>query len=86
MTVFSDYQAVVARHTKELSDWVANNPTAQQALSNNVGNRTVDQYLDEYSYKFAITYYLASDIRYPQAARLWNEIEPFQAELADLMD
>ena len=85
MSHVSDYRALAAKHTAELRKWIDSDPSAKKKLENHIGNdRSLEGYLDEYSHKFAIAYYLACDLGYPQQDRMREEITPFE-DLEEMM-
>lgn len=82
MTHVGDYRKLVRKHADELIVWGAQNP---DQVKSNVGNRTISEYLDEYSAKFAIAAYLAMDLDMPRAMEMLEEYKPFH-DLEELMD
>jgi hypothetical protein len=67
------YDALVESHIAELEAWIAQDPSRWDA-----DGRTIRQYCEEYSHRFAITADVASDMGYDRADRMLKELHPYE--------
>jgi len=86
MTMKGDYDRLQEKHLKQLTDWVNATPERKAQLLPFNDRATLQEYYDEYSYKFNIVGCMAHDLGCPLVNAFWKETKPYEAELADLMD
>ena len=55
------YNAIQERHIAQIEAWIADDPARWDDT-----DRTFREYCDEYSHRFAIAAYRASDLDYPE--------------------